>query len=124
MRSRLNWFKKIFMSPTSLLLLIACCVAIRLSFGNYYHHIRISQLLSTFVPFEKPTPVYFNVRFVNFAPPRRGWFTIALVSLPLELKTVYLKRTIFEKLALCRCIPSPEGAGVGFIPEQQNLLVD
>ena len=124
MRSRLNWFKKIFMSPTSLLLLIACCVAIRLSFGNYYHHIRISQLLSVALGFNKPTPGRFTLRAINFAPPGRGWFTIAVRSLPLDVKDSSVKRSVFEKLALCGCISSPEGAGVGFIPEQQSLLID
>jgi hypothetical protein len=97
---------------------------LRGTFSNSYHHFRSSQLLSVALPFNKPTPGRFNLRVINFAPPGRGWFTIALRSLPLEIKNSSFKKSHLRKAGLVRMHPLLGEAGVGFSLERQNLFVD
>lgn len=119
MKSRLNWSEIIFMNQRSLLLLGFRCVAIRSSFSNAYHHLRRSQLPSTFLSFNEPTPGRFNASVFNFAPPWSGWFTIALRSLSLVIKDSLLKKSVFEKRSLCACIPSLQGKGRVSLPNNK-----
>lgn len=94
---------------------------IPIAIGTYLH-IQHPQLLSTFVSFGKPTPGRFNARVINFAPPWRGRFTIALRSVPLANKDSSFKKSIFQKRGLCECIPSRRGRG-GFHSRRTNSFL-
>jgi hypothetical protein len=60
-----------------------------------------------------PPQVVLMESFINLAPPRRGWFPIALRSLPLAIKDSWFKKKHLRKARTVRWWPSSCWGKVG-----------
>jgi hypothetical protein len=69
----------------------------------------------------KPTQVAHRKIIYQLHPSKKGMFTTSLRLLPPAIKTLYLKKSIVEKRALCGCIPSLEGQGWAHLCNKETI---